>query len=814
MPRPLVALFAFLLPVSLLAAGHDLSTTFRSAPSDSQSGIATVAFNSNHFLTLWPMASHIYGSLADPASGTAPAFPVLPYVNTTVIKVTAAGSGYLAVWIQQSVPFLGTLNPAGVLERSVPLDASTLTDPKIAFNGKTILVVDRTGNFVPPATIVASLYDLEGHSIARYTLPVSGADSFDVTNADGEFAVVTAGISGVNEWRVANDGTILSTVQIEPPPANQILRFYTGSVAWKSGRTAVGWMQLQTAVLSFAILQTDGSITRVALPNGGVSPAFGMTVLPVDIGFVVAWNVQPAPPDKPAVFALRLDLGGALLDQRPVNLGGEAGFSSAASSGNAIGFALFTSSWTAPTTLITTLGPNGFSIRPASPTAVTPVRQVRPVVTGSSAGFTAAWIERSSGVRNVAIRRVAHDGQALDGPGIALDEKSASSAAIAQGASEALVVWTTNDSVLARRVTPFGVRLDATPLLITKQHFHDPVAVAWNGSRYFTVWSTGDQIVGAFVGSDDVVTTPKPLTNRTIPSRIPAVPDVTWDGRQFIVAFGDSPVVNCGPCTVPIPNQIRVLRVSSTGDAIDVIPLQIPGEHIRAHVASSGAESLIALDSHREISTVIVHDEDGVLHLDPEVSLFHWPLSAVSSDVTWDGANYIVGWEYLDETFDPRSGWLAAARVTRTGLPFGSIITSVGPPESVSYTESWGPSIAANDAGEVALTISETLPTSYVPRARLYLMTDLAPMPAAPPAPCHAVSYFGGGKARINWQSDDVPGFLIEWSYDFGSTWRYYTVLPGDARSVTVLASIGNLFRISAFGPGGVSASTITSIGR
>jgi hypothetical protein len=291
------------------------------------------------------------------------------------------------------------------------------------------------------------------------------------------------------------------------------------------------------------------------------------------------------------------------------------------------------------------------------------------------------------------------------------------------------------------------------------------------------------------------------------------VPDVTWDGRQFIVVFGDSPVVNCGPCPVPIPNHVRVLRVSPAGDAIDDIPLQIPGEHIRAHVASSGAESLIALDSFNDISTVVVHDEDGVLHLDPEVSLFHWPLSAVSSDLTWDGTSYIVGWEYLDETFDPRSGWLAAARVTRTGLPFGSLITSVQPPEAVSYTESWGPSMAANDTGQTALVISEPLPQSYVSRARLYFMTDLAPMPAAPPAPRNAVSYFGGGKALINWQSDDVPGFLIEWSFDFGSTWRYYTVLPGDARSVTVPASIGNLFRISAFGPGGVSAGTITSIG-
>lgn len=79
--------------------------------------------------------------------------------------------------------------------------------------------------------------------------------------------------------------------------------------------------------------------------------------------------------------------------------------------------------------------------------------------------------------------------------------------------------------------------------------------------------------------------------------------------------------------------------------------------------------------------------------------------------------------------------------------------------------------------------------------------------------PRNAISLFGGKMERINWQGDDVLGYLVQWSYDFGTTWRNYAVLPGDARSITVPVTIGNLFRISAFGPGGVSAATVTSIG-
>lgn len=815
MPRSRVLLLTLLFPLSLSAAGRDVSAV-RYAPSDSIVGSPSVAFNSNRFLTLWPMASQIYGALADPSSGTMPpAFPVLPFASASALRMTAAGGGYLAIWNQQDVPslgpvpYLGTLTSEGVLERRVRLDAGRLNYPRLAFNGSHVLVVDQITNILSPVAIDVSLYDLGGALVRRFPLPVFISDSYAITETGGDFAVVTAGRSGINEWRVASDGTILSTLQIEPPPANPVLSRYDVAVASKSGRIVIAWMQLQLGTLSSAVIQTNGSVTRAALPNGGVPPISGLSVLPVGIGFVVVWNVQPSAPDKPAVFALRIDNGGALLDARPVHLG-DGTFSAAASSADAIGIALTTPT-ISPATLIATVDASGISPRAATPTAVTPVRQFVPVITGNGADFTAAWIEQSAGSRGVVAGRVSHDGEPLDGSGIALDQKFNYSAAIAHSSSGALVVWIEFGSIFAARLTPFGVLLDATPLLIAKQ-FPDQVAVVWNGSRYFVVWSDGLKLVGAFVGPDGVVTSPKPLGNQTIAGSRVSVPDVAWDGRQFIVVFGEVSVggVQCGECGPPTPDHVRVMRVSATGDAIDAIPVRIPGEHIRAHVASSGAESIIALDGISDTSTMIVRDEGGVLQLDPEVPLFRWFYN-VWSDVAWDGATYTVGWQYLVTPNGP--SWLAATRVSRSGLPFGSLFTAAGPLDMVSYSQSWGPSVAANDAGEIALVISEMAPPSYISRARLYLMTELAPMPPAPPAPRNAVSYFGGNTARIDWQSDDVAGFLIEWSWDFGRTWGVYSKVPGDARSATVTASVGNQFRISAFGPGGLSAGTITSIG-
>jgi hypothetical protein len=87
-------------------------------------------------------------------------------------------------------------------------------------------------------------------------------------------------------------------------------------------------------------------------------------------------------------------------------------------------------------------------------------------------------------------------------------------------------------------------------------------------------------------------------------------------------------------------------------------------------------------------------------------------------------------------------------------------------------------------------------------------------LPAPPPAPRNVVSYFAGNAARIDWQQSDTPaGFVLEWSVDFGTTWYLYKNISGDARTTTVIAHVGNLFRIRAIGPGGVSEGTITSVG-
>jgi hypothetical protein len=85
----------------------------------------------------------------------------------------------------------------------------------------------------------------------------------------------------------------------------------------------------------------------------------------------------------------------------------------------------------------------------------------------------------------------------------------------------------------------------------------------------------------------------------------------------------------------------------------------------------------------------------------------------------------------------------------------------------------------------------------------------------------NVVSYFGGvnplfhsSNALIGWQgAGGADGFVIERSLDGGMTWGRIDVVGPDVRTANEPASIGDLIRVVAFGPGGMSEGTVTSIG-
>jgi hypothetical protein len=444
----------------------------------------------------------------------------------------------------------------------------------------------------------------------------------------------------------------------------------------------------------------------------------------------------------------------------------------------------------------------------ASP-ATTPQRL--PVLAGNGGDFMAAWIEPSPGLSTAMAGRITHDGVPLDGAGITIGNDNGFPAKIARGSSEALVAWSNSDGIFAARLSPLGTLLDTTPIPITRNIFSGPVAVTWDGSRYFVIWAEkAQQIAGAFVSPDGSVTSPKIFLKPAADDHIFDV-EVTWNGHEFIVVFtaGMEVGVLCSGCG-PFPDNVRVMGVSSSGDAIDTVPIRIPGVHVRGHVASSGAGTLIALDGNYDVTAIQVRDNAGALILGDEVPLFHW-FNPVSSDVVWDGAAYTIAWRY----FSTPGGvsWIGTIRIGDSGTPFERRYVAAQAVENIDLTFWWGPSIAANFLGETDEVISEIVPPSNVPRARLYFGQETSAWSGLPAAPHDAVNYFSGNTAYLQWQSGGPSsGFVIERSTDFGNTWHTDHVNTPDQLTYGTLASIGNQFRISAFGAGGISAGTITSI--
>jgi hypothetical protein len=449
--------------------------------------------------------------------------------------------------------------------------------------------------------------------------------------------------------------------------------------------------------------------------------------------------------------------------------------------------------------------------------ATTP--QLLPVLAANDRDFIAAWTEPAPPKNAVVAGRIDHNGLPMDNAGIAVSASSFVHPAIARGSSETLVVWN-NSGIFAARITPSGALLDSTPIAIANTGYGAPVAVTWDGSRYFVIWTDDrQQLTGAFVSANGNVTTPKVFMT-PVPSDYVFEPDVAWDGHEYIVTYatGFNTSLICSACR-PFPDTVYVMGVSAAGAAIDAVPIRVAGKHLHAHVASSGAGILIALDGEHDVSTLQVAEDNGLLRLGEETPLFHW-FGSVSSDVVWDGAAYTIAYRYFGRPDGP--SWVGTQRIGDSGTWFEKRWVAAETVGAASFADWGGPSLAANLLGESAFVISEIAPGSSVPRARLYFGHETHLWHGLPEPPHDAVSHFNGHTATITWQSGGNPfgaglaqGYLIEVSDDSGKTWTTAYVTMPDELSWTTQASVGEEFRISALTGGGTSfpgaATTIHS---
>ncbi|MGH9418484.1 MAG: hypothetical protein ACRD3J_00805, partial [Thermoanaerobaculia bacterium] len=442
-------------------------------------------------------------------------------------------------------------------------------------------------------------------------------------------------------------------------------------------------------------------------------------------------------------------------------------------------------------------------------TATMPARQRRPIVASDGVDFLSVWLESSGSRQQAVAKRFNRSGEPRDGSGVPLaNVGTVYETAITDGpGSQMLIVQSSESGLWAERWSGIAGPLDDGPILISSKTNAYP-AVVWNGTRYFVVWSEGTQLSGTFVGDDGAVsqTVSLPFASATHDG-IPYSTSIAWDGRDFLVTVYASDTSVCTTlCVGPLPGELRLFRVSAEGNVLDVPAIEIPGKHWDAHVASSGSEFLIAFDNAGSVSSMVVHSTTAGVQLGEETTIFSWP-DYVPSGIAWDGSAYVVTWHYAAGN----DAWLATARIDRSGKVLSTSVATTFPPEPIFGNLT--PSIAVNDAGDTAIVVEEATPPSSLSRARAYFTSEFAPMPPPPAAPGNAVSYLGGSTALIEWQSDGgAMDFVLEKLAD-GYSWLRLGTVTGEVRSATVQASVGNLVRVSALGPGGMSSGTITSIG-
>jgi hypothetical protein len=243
--------------------------------------------------------------------------------------------------------------------------------------------------------------------------------------------------------------------------------------------------------------------------------------------------------------------------------------------------------------------------------------------------------------------RVSPEGVVLDTSSIVVaDDGLQNSVAVAFDGTNYFVVWTTFDihgltgDVFGRHVTPAGTVVEPADLTISATGFvQTGVALAFNGEQHLVVWNenlSGNwQVRGTLVDPAGTPSNPEgvPISDGTGAEFSPTVTDV---GDEFFVAWSDGR----GPSF-----DIYGTRVDETGAVTDPAGIRITtatgSEEVPA-VSSDGSSVLVTWTPNRLGSVAprfTLVDPSGTV-LDPAGRAL--PGTGIATGLAFDGTNYFV----------------------------------------------------------------------------------------------------------------------------------------------------------------------------
>jgi hypothetical protein len=338
-------------------------------------------------------------------------------------------------------------------------------------------------------------------------------------------------------------------------------------------------------------------------------------------------------------------------------------------------------------------------------------RQERPAIARGGDGYLVAWADNRSSLLDIGIDGATTSGPLLgpelgskldiyaarlDANGALIDvspiiisqaQHNQTRVKVAWNGANWLVVWMTEresdpnlKDVVAVRVSPGGVVLDASPILIdagSSLDEHNPWSVTTDGTNWTVIWCDLSPTAGGIFTIDGARISPAGVNLDPGGKRLhaPSVntgatdADLAWAGDEYLLTFLE--MVSGGWAV-----HARRLNpaLEPVGPAF-TLNLYSPSAPVKPAVASNGTDFLVTWFENRYpeytqlFAARVAHD--GTV-LDPaglELTELTPNLTQFEPDVTWDGTAYVVAHNHRDDIYTTRvtdSGTVSGSTIVRT----------------------------------------------------------------------------------------------------------------------------------------------------
>jgi hypothetical protein len=450
---------------------------------------------------------------------------------------------------------------------------------------------------------------------------------------------------------------------------------------------------------------------------------------------------------------------------------------------------------------------------PDSAVAVAPATLLRSTLSSAGDELFAVWTESLGDRVLVRGRRFSGHGSPLAAP-VLIAEMSPfgnidHSLAASFNGWEHLVVWSSGNRLLAKRVTRFGAVVDAEPVLLGENFsFRDDMAVVWNGAAWLVAWSEQNRILGRLVSPSLLLGEVKQLTPGTV--AVPGHPHdewhyderpaLVWTGEEFVLVWTLVRVTTCVGIPCPYTTDVVARRFGS--DLNPIAPTVLIANVARNPAIATNQRDLriawVGGDGiwSRGFSRMLAGGE-AMRHVE-------WPINEGGAAVTLEaiGSDFLLSW------------------ATTNGIRAGVLRLDASGEHKAAWVDADQArplSLAVTDAREVAvIRVLERFPSSQ-PHEILPLRA-MAPAPAPPAAPrlLNVLPRYDLPSSweigyRVSWEagSSDHRGFAVELVSDGRVIYR--VLVPADQlmREIHVPRSFPDYsIRVRAWNDGGFSPSS------